>query len=95
MGMSTNIIGFVSPDEETYRKHANVLKACLDAGIEELPKETAEYFGYKYPEECALEEKLQTKVPHHHYSADMQEGFEIIVSEIPKGVHKIRFYNSY
>ena len=48
MGMSTRITGFVSPENENYKKHAKVLNACIEAGISELPKETAEYFGSKY-----------------------------------------------
>lgn len=95
MGMSTCITGFVSPENETYKKHSKVLLACLDADIKELPKETAEYFGSKYPEKYLLEEKLSTKIPKHEYSEDMTQGFEIIVSEIPKGVYKIRFTNSW
>jgi hypothetical protein len=95
MGMSTGITGFVSPENGDYKKHAKVLNACIEAGISELPKETAEYFGSKYPEQCLLQEKLEIEIPKHEYSEDMTEGFEIIVSEIPEGVHKIRFVNSW
>ncbi len=95
MGMSTHIIGFVSPENENYKKHSKVLIACIEAGISELPKETAEYFGSKYPEKYLLEEKLEIKIPKHEYRENMTEGFEIIVSEIPDGVHKIRFVNSW
>jgi hypothetical protein len=95
MGMSSRVTGFVSPEDENYKKHAKVLNACIDADIKKLPKETAEYFGSDYPEEYLLEEKLETRIPHHDYSADMTEGFEIIVSEIPEGVYKIRFTNNW
>ena len=95
MGMSTRITGFVLPDNENYKKHAKVLNACIEAGISELPKETAEYFGGKYPEQYLLEEKLEIKIPKHEYSEDMTGGYEIIVSEIPVVVHKIRFTNSW
>lgn len=95
MSMSTSIKGFVSADNDSYKKHSKVLIACIEAGIEELPKETAEYFGSKYPEKYLLEEKLQTKIKTHLWSNDSAQGFEIIVSEIPEGVHKIRFYNSW
>jgi len=95
MGMSSRVIGFVSEDNENYKKHSRVLLACIDADIEELPKETAEFFGSKYPENYLLEEKLETAIPFHDYTADMKEGFEIILSEIPKDVYKIRFVNSW
>jgi hypothetical protein len=95
MEMSSKVLGFVSADNETYKKHTKVLIACYEAKIKELPKETAKYFGSKFPEIYLLDEKLQTKIPTHKFQAEMQEGFEIIVSEIPEGVHKIRFVNSY
>ena len=34
--MSTYVIGFVSDNDETYKKHAKVLLACLEAGIKKL-----------------------------------------------------------
>lgn len=87
--------GTLTHNNETYKKHSAVLKACIAADISELPIETAEYFGEKYSDEYLLEQKLQTDVPTHKYNTDGEDGFEIIVSEIPKGVHKIRFVNSY
>jgi len=95
MGMSTYVTGFVSPENENYKKHAKVLIACIEAGISELPKETAEYFGSKYCEKYLLEEKLIVEIPKHEYCNESSEGYEIIVSEIPDGVHKIRFANSW
>lgn len=95
MGMSTHVTGFVSPENELYKKHSKVLEACIEAGVSELPKETAEYFDSKWPEKYLLEEKLEMKIPTHEYSDDSSQGFEIIVSEIPEGVHKIRFVNSW
>lgn len=95
MGMSTHVKGYVSPENETYQKHLKVFRACLEAGIS-LPDETAQYFGQgKHPYEGMEISKLETKVPVHQYSEDMLEGYEIIVSEIPKDVHKIRFYNAW
>lgn len=98
MGMSTHIQAFTPDTDETYQKHKKVLIACAEAEID-LPKETAKYFGYTYPEMCALEEKLQVTlkkgVHYRDYNEDMSEGFEIELKDIPKGVTKIRFYNSY
>lgn len=95
MSMSTNVVGFVSTENITYQKHAKVLEACIEAGISELPKETAEFFNSKYPEKYLLEEKLQINLPIKEYNIEYSSGFEIIVSEIPKEVYKIRFTNSY
>ena len=93
--MSTSIVGFVSPDDETYQKQVKVLKACIDADISELPKETAAYFGEKYAEPYLIEDKLTTEITTHEYNTDYQSGYEIYVNEIPEGVHKIRFVNSW
>lgn len=95
MSMSTEVIGFISEDTEIYQKHAAVLKACLLADIEKLPKETAEFFGSEYPDESLLEDKLYVELPTTGYSAEGESGFEILVADIPERVSKIRFVNSY
>lgn len=93
--MSTSVYGLVSPDNELYKKHAKVLIACLEAGIEELPKETALYFGEKEPYEYLLIEKLKIRIPHDIIDEDMVDIFEIDLTNLPEGVTKIRFVNSY
>lgn len=95
MGMSTRVIGLVSENDPTYKKHAKVLIACIEAGVKELPKETAEYFGSSYPERYLLVEKLTVEIPKRKYNADMEEGLEIVVRDIPAGVEVIRFVNSW
>jgi hypothetical protein len=90
MGVSTHITGFISAENDLYKKHARVLRACIDAGIEVLPKETAEYFGSEYPEEYLFEEKLEIYMPVHDWTDECCDGCEIFVNEIPEGVHKIR-----
>ena len=96
MSMSTYVKGLISPEHKTYKKHASVLRACIDANIEKLPKETADYFGSEYPDEYLFEEKLEVEIPKHEWDdGDMSQGYEIVVSEIPAGVHTIRFVNSW
>lgn len=96
--MSTHIEAFIPDTDKDYQKHKKVLLACLEADIS-LPKETEEYFGYSYPEEWMLDDKLSVKlVKDTHYvrwGRDSSEGFEIDLAKLPKGVTKIRFYNSY
>jgi hypothetical protein len=95
MGMSTHVTGFISDKNEVYIKHANVLKACLDAGIEKLPKETAEFFDSEYCEKHLLEEKLEIDILANEWEDEYREGYEILVKDLPKECYKIRFYNSY
>lgn len=96
--MSTHITAFIPDTDETYQKHKKVLLACKEAEVD-LPKATAEYFGYDYPEDCALEEKLTFNLKEgEHYRKFRNEysnGFEIDINKIPKEVKTIRFYNSY
>jgi len=95
MSMSTRVTGLRSEETEIYKKHANVLIACLDAGIKKLPEETAKFFKSEYPDKYLLEEILEVKLKCYDYNEDMTSGIEVIVSEIPEGVYKIRFSNSW
>jgi hypothetical protein len=95
MGMSTHVVGFRSDNDPEYKKHSKVLRACIDAGIKQLPKETADYFGYASPEEYLFEDALEIEIPTKKWGDFYRQGFEIKVSEIPSGVDIIRFYNSH
>lgn len=95
MSMRTYITGFVSPDGKTYKKHLKVLMACIEADIDELPKETAEYFGSKYPDEELIEGRLEVELDYEEWSNESSQGFELLVSKIPEGTYKIRFANCY
>lgn len=91
MGMSTYVTAFTSPKEPEYAKHKAVYDFCRQQGVS-LPKETEAYFDGEPPED-----KLAVKLPVQEWGNReyMQEGFELLVKDIPAGVHKIRFYNSY
>ena len=98
MGMSTHIKAFIPDTDETYKKHSKVLIACNEADIE-LPKATADYFGSEYADLELLDSKLEVdlKLGKHYteYNAEMTEGFEVELADLPKGVTKIRFTNSW
>ena len=94
MSMSTHVVGFITEENETYKKHLAVLKACHYANVS-LPKETAEYFGDDSPELYLAEEKLEVEIPVSKWEDPSSSGFELNVSDIPEGVVKIRFYNSW
>jgi hypothetical protein len=89
MGMSTRISCYISDKYATYQKYKEVLLVCNAAKVD-LPKEVADYFGYKYPELCALEEKLELDLEEgvHYYEAEgheMEEGFDVILANLPVG----------
>lgn len=99
MGMSTHIKAFILSTDKDYLRHAKVLRACIEAELEELPPETARYFGRKDVNEELLDEKLSFPLErgYHYkdYTEDMVEGYEIFIDKLPKDVNKIRVYNSY
>lgn len=98
MSMSTYIQAFIPEDSELYQKHRAVLLACMNAVVS-LPQETAEYFGSKEAYESLLEEKLTIELKEGtHYKEwrdSSSSGFEIEIKDIPKGVSKLRFANSW
>ena len=98
MGMSTGIQAFIPDTDVDYQKHKKILLACMEADVS-LPKETAIYFGEDYPTNYLLEQKLSVKlkqgVHYKDWSNETSEGFEVDLLELPKGVTKLRFSNSW
>lgn len=98
MGMSTHIEGFIPDTDKEYLKHKEILEVCAKNEVT-LPKETAEYFGEEYPQRYLLDEKLAVilneGIHYTKYSADGSDGFEVDLTKLPKGVTKLRFYNSW
>lgn len=95
--MSTSVRAFIPDTDETFQKHKKVLIACREAGIS-LPKESEEYFGYNETDDWVLEEKLEISLGKEilkEWRDDSSEGFEINIADLPKGVTKLRFANSW
>lgn len=89
MGMSTQVKGFRPPDEK-WKKMKEVWDSCQKAGIP-VPKEVEKFFDYQEPDPAGVEVKIKT----HPYHEEMIDGFEVKLSELPKDVTVIRFYNSF
>ena len=48
------------------------------------------------PQGLDFDEVLEFKVPVHKvYPYDGADGYEVVISELPEGTHKIRFTNSW
>lgn len=97
MSMSTWVTALRSADNPEYQKQLNVLKACREAGVSKLPPETAKYFEQDYhPQDVDEENALVVKIPSQKWNdRGIHQGIEINVADIPSGVSKIRFINSY
>jgi hypothetical protein len=99
MGMSRRIEAYIPDTDVEYQKHKKIFLACREAEVD-LPKQTAEYFGYgedTYPELEMLDEKLEIRlqegVHYTEYNAEMCEGYEIELDKLPTAVTKLRIYN--
>lgn len=95
--MSTHIYGLASTQSDEFLKHEAVLLACYNAGIDELPQKTAEFFNTKWSEPTVLTEFRERQVPYVllQDEKDMSDIFEVVVKDIPEGVDIIRFVNYY
>ena len=90
MSMSTYVKGFKLPDEK-WRMMKNVWDSCLLCNVN-VPDEVREFFNHESPDDNGVEVELKTK---KWNDGDMSSGYEIKVSDIPKDVQIIRFFNSY
>ena len=96
--MSTHIQAFMPDTDADFQKHKKILLMCIENEVS-LPKETAQYFGQKEPEEYLLDEKLSVSLKENvHYkdwSDESSQGYEVDLSKLPKGITKLRFYNNW
>ncbi len=89
MSMSTHVEGFVPADEE-YAKMKAVWDACDSAGIE-IPEDVFDFFDEVKP--TGLGMRIDLKLEDYRNGED--EGFKLLVSDIPKNVKTILFFNSW
>ncbi len=93
MGMNKHIVGFRPPDKR-WKEMKKVYDACAEAGVE-IPDEVDEFFEGEEPDERGVEVDIEETDAVSEYNADMQDGFEVDITKLPKGVKIVRFYNSY
>lgn len=91
MGMTTDIV-FLREADEFHKLKVDVLNACEKAGVA-APDEIEKYFLYESNTDAALE--IQVDTSKYEWEDDDSSGFEIDIRELPEGVKKIRFFNSY
>lgn len=91
MGMNTSVTGFRKPDKEFF-KMKKVWDACKEANVP-IPDDVEEYFDYSRPDNTGIELSLKKYV--EEVKGDMEEGFQIEISKLPKNITHIKFTNSY
>lgn len=89
MSSSMYVIGFVPPDEK-WQRMADIYFACKRANVA-IPMEVEDFFDGGEPDAHGQE----VHIPSRGWSAEMREGIEIDVAQIPSKVKTIRFYKSY
>ena len=91
--MSTRILG-VKPPDGKWKLMKAVWDACHEAGVE-VPIDVNLFFGGEEPDEMGVVLELKEHVCCQAYGGEMEDGFQIDVSKLPKDVKWIRFYNSF
>lgn len=89
MSMSTHVVGFRPPDDKYQRMRA-VYEACTAAGTS-TPREVLEFFEGEEPSENGTIVEIKS----YPYKGDMCEGLEVDITDLPRGVKVIRFYNAW
>jgi hypothetical protein len=92
MGMSSHVMGF-RPTDEKWKEMKKIFDACTEAGIS-VPEEVEEFFDWEGPKEHGIKVELDnyTKPYSPH---EMAEGVIIELSNLPKSITHICFYNSW
>ncbi len=95
MSMSTHVIGFRPPDE-TWQRMKAVYDACMSAGVP-VPSEVMSFFDGDRPDPAGVEVRLEgTDAVREFVDGDRSEqGFEVLVDRLPRGLNVIRFYTSW
>ena len=91
MSASISVQGFRSPLDLEHQKHIKVLQFCKEMKVS-LPEETAKYFGDDISMDCIdPDDLLVVKIPFHTERGKYSYKYEVILGEIPDGIHKIGF----
>lgn len=93
MSVSTHVVGIKPPDAK-WKKMKIVYDACIKAGVD-VPEEVDKFFDGHKPDEKGVLIDLKEGNGVSHYNADMEDGYEIELAKLPKGIKIIRFVNSY
>lgn len=96
MSHSMHIEGFRPPDAK-FKKMLTAYNACEAAGVD-APEEVIDFFNGETPDPAGVsidlaERKFGKAVQEYH--AEMQDGYEVNLDELPDDIRVIRFVNSY
>lgn len=95
MGMSSSVTGLRAKDAQ-WGKKREAVKALVAAG-EAVPDSLMDFFGGMEPENILKDDTagLEVEIPEKEGSDEASSWIEINVKDIPAGVERIRFINSW
>ena len=92
MSTSMHAVGF-KPADEKWKRMKAVWEAC-DLAETQVPDSVLEYFDDERPgDKPGMEVALGDSCK--EWNAEMEQGYEIDITNVPEGVRFIRVYNSY
>lgn len=91
MSMSTYVRGFRAVDKK-YNEFKAIWDMCEKNDIE-IPTEVGKFFNWRTPDIRGIEVNIEEAI--NPYTGDMEEGYEVDLTKLPKDLKIIRFYNSY
>ncbi len=91
MGMYSYVYG-IKPADEKFKKMLDIYKLCQESDVE-IPDEVDDFFDGEPPDEKGVH--IDLKDITKPCGGDMEEGFEVDITDLPKDVKIIRFINSY
>lgn len=92
MGMHTVVEGF-TPRDEKWEQYEAVYRSCEEAGVEP-PDEVMEFFQWECPYDRPGQ-RVDISQATEKFVELGRSGYVVVLSELPKNVTAIRFYNSY
>lgn len=93
MGMSTHVYGIKPPDAK-WKKMKAAYEACQAAGIDP-PEELDDFFGGESPDKAGVIVDLTKSKAVSEWNGEMESGFQVDLTKLPKDVTIIRFFNLY
>ena len=88
------IRGFKNSEDPEFLLMKQAYESCKAANVE-VPDRVWDYFGREDPHKRGIAVELEHHECCSDYNAEMEDGYEIDISKLPKGVTTIRFYMSY
>lgn len=85
------------PQDGEWKKKRAAVQALVDAG-EPVPPSLLKYFGDMDDPKYILEDEtrgLQVEIPSKEGSDGENEWIEVLIKDLPPGIERIRFYNTY